>query len=65
MKRKAEKKAQSPNNTISTWRIAKLCELGLATLVESTFRTNCGTLDYACLEVIWRKVTTYQRINEA
>ncbi len=40
---------------ISTEGVAKICDLGWSSVVESARNTYCGTLDYACPEILERK----------
>jgi serine/threonine protein kinase len=48
----AHRDIKPENIVISTEGVAKLCDLGWAAIVESTRRTYCGTLDYACPEIL-------------
>lgn len=35
--------------------VAKICDFGWATIIETTRNTSCGTLDYACPEMLEQK----------
>ena len=42
-----------PENIVTcTQGVAKVCDFGWATVIETTRNTSCGTLDYACPELL-------------